>query len=298
MMFIALLAALLVIQYWDSARLLHRDQWFDVVLAKLLGLSLPPALVLALLVLAPALLLFWLLMPLQELWFGLPGLVLTILVLLYSFGRGNYQETVSEYRRHCQSGDFEAAYLLAGERFPRQHGDVDPEDALQLHRWMRKRLLYMGFERWFAVVFYFGLFGAAGALAYRLCQLGVERVEAARNDGGEEENGAGEAEQTDLAARLLHILDWVPTRLLAFSFTLTGDYLGGRERALSAVQDLDSPAEVVLDDVACAALGTRSEPESGSAGETWDLELGQLHSLMSRSAMAWVFLFALLVVFI
>ena len=289
MKFIALIVALLFIQHWGSAQRMHRDEWYDFSLEKLRSLALPAPLQLALAILAPTLLVFWLLNLAGSWGFGLPALALNIAILLYSFGRGNYEEAMSAYRKHCRAGDFEAAYLLAGKLFPRRDGDTGPDDAEESHRWMRKRLLYMGFERWFAVIFYFALFGAAGALAYRLCQLSEAR------SGGEKTPGS----------RTLHVLDWAPARLLAFSFTLTGDYLGGRGKLISALQDFAIPNEEVLAEVACAALGTQSweDSEGGVAGvqaqaEAYNREMQHLHSMMSRSAVAWVFLLALLVVLV
>jgi AmpE protein len=285
MKFIALILALIFIQYWGSAQLLHRDEWFQSLRARLAGSGVSSSIELAIAVLVPALLLFWLLDQTGSWLFGLPGLAISVLVLLYSFGRGDYEEAMSGYRRHCQEGDFEGAFLMTRQLFPCQHCDVEAEDAEHLHRWMKRRLLYMGFERWFAVIFYFALFGAAGALLYRLAQL------------------AGEADENDsLQGQLLHVLDWLPTRLLVFSYTLTGDYMGSREQMMSSLRDIETSSDEVIADSAHAALGLKSTvfTDNGDVeafAQVSDWEMGQLHSLMSRSAVAWVVVISLIVVF-
>ena len=109
MKFIALIIALVFLQYRGSAAPMHRDGWYHALVGWLdgLGLARAPALVLA--VLAPALLLAAMMHALGGELLGLPGLLISILVLLYSFGRGNYDELVEKYREYCRAGDFEAA---------------------------------------------------------------------------------------------------------------------------------------------------------------------------------------------
>jgi AmpE protein len=286
--FIALILALLFIQYWGSAQMLHRDEWFESFRSWLSGLNLPKSAGIAFAVLAPTLFLYWSLYEVSGWVFGLPVLAINVLVLLYSFGRGDYEAAMSGYRQHCRDGDFEAAFLVTRELFPCQPCDADAEDAEHLHRWMKKRLLYMGFERWFAVIFYFALLGAPGALAYRLAQIIGTTPE---SDDAE-----------DARNHLVHWLDWLPSRLLVFAFSLTGDYMGSREQTMAAVQELESAADEVIADAAHAALGFKSTvfTDNGDAeayAQVSEWEMGQLHSLMSRSAVAWVAVISLFVVF-
>ncbi len=288
MKFIALILALVFIQYWGSARLLHRDEWFQGMRESLREAGLPGSFELAIALLGPSLLLFWFLDQTGSWLFGLLALAVNVLVLLYSFGRGDYEAAMAGYRRHCQEGDFEAAFLMIQELFPCQQCDADAEDAEHLHRWMKQRLLYMGFERWFAVIFYFALFGAAGALLYRLAQLAGEVAEGEESDS--------------VQTQWLHVLDWLPTRLLVFAYTLTGDYVGSREQMMSSLQDIETPSDEVIADAAHAALGLKStvftdNGDSEAFAQVSEWEMGQLHSLMSRSAVAWVVVISLIVLF-
>ncbi len=285
MTFLALIIALLYIQFVGTAHVLHRDEWFESwheVLANA-GLRAWPLLLFQ--VFVPALLLFWLFDSLGG-WLGsLLYLGGSVVILLYSFGRGDYEKAMSAYREDCRNGDFEAAFIKTRELFPCDDCDADPDNAEQLHRWMKQRLLYMGFERWFAVIFYFALFGAAGALAYRLVHLS----EIAEDKDPHQQ-------------QLIHILDWLPSRLLMFAYALTGDYMGSREQIMSALQDLEVRSDEAINDAAHAALGFKptvfaGNGDSEALAQVSEWEMGQLHSLMSRSAASWVVVLALWVVF-
>ena len=151
---------------------------------------------------------------------------------------------------------------------------------------MKQHLAYMAFERWFAVIFYFVLFGAGGALAYRLLHLSVELRD--------------EAKWAHVQRKVLHIVDWLPARMLVFSFALTGDYMGSREQVTSSIQNLDTSAAETISDAAHAALGLKSTVFSDNGdveafAQVSDWEVGQLQSLLSRSAVAWILVVSLLI---
>ncbi len=289
MKFIALLIVLALMQYWGSSRHLHRDRWYQSLLAQMAAWRLPVELRLIFATVAPAALLAWLLF-LSENWlFGLVGLALNVLLLLYCLGRRDYEGLVNHYREQCREGDFEAAFLLAREEFPPEPGEEAPEDAEHLHRWMKRCLVYMAFERWFAVIFYFVLFGAPGALVYRLLHLSLELGD--------------ELEIRRLQRRVLHVVDWLPARFLMLAFALTGDYMGSREQLTSSVQNLRVPAAETISDAAHAALGLKSTVFSDNGdveafSQVSDWEIGQLQGLLARSAVAWVLVISLLVVLV
>ncbi len=288
MTFLALIIALLVVQYLGSAQFLHRDDLLGAYFDKLRSANLPPGGELGLALLLFPLLLCWILSATEAWIYGVPVLALTVVVLLYSFGRGDFQSAASSYRNYCCSGDFEAAYLEARQQFPTRDIEATAENPERLHRWMKQRLVYMRFEHWFAVIFYFALFGAAAALIYRISQLFGDRLEA--------------GELKTLQEKVQYLLDWLPARLLIFTFTLTGDYVGSREQMKSSLLDTDSPSDQVISDAAHAALAFKStvfagngDPEAFTQISEW--EVGQLQSLLNRSAVAWVVVISLLVVF-
>lgn len=73
----------------------------------------------------------------------------------------------------------------------------------------------------FGVMAWFVVLGPAGAIGYRLAALLNDRWGAAR---GEEAGAFGL-----FAARAYEVIDWVPVRLTAFSFSMVGDFMGAVE---------------------------------------------------------------------
>ena len=290
MTFLALIIALILLQYWGSASPVHSDDWFYELVRKLSGSGLSVTLQITLAVLLPALLVLWVQTLVAGMLFGAISLVLMVFVLLYGFGRGDFEALVGQYRDYCKRGDFEAAYLFAREEIPGGAGEECPSGPEQLHRWMKERICYMGFERWFGVIFYFAILGPAGAVAYRLLHLYGERGE--------------DAAPAATVSRVRFLVDWVPARLLIFAFALTGDWVGSREQVMTSLQDTTTATPAVIADAAHAALGLKATVFSGSNGDTeafaevGDWEINQLQSLLRRSAVAWVVVLSLLVLFI
>ena len=287
MIFLALIIALALLQYWGSASPIHRDQWFRDCHRLVNGFGLAAAWQLLLLVLLPFLLLLWL-MSLFEGWlFGLVELVLLVLVLLYSFGRRDFEALVGRYREVLQQGDMQAAFIFSSQQLAEETGEECPSGAEQMHRWSKQRFCYLGFERWFAVIFYFALLGAPGALAYRLLHLCL--------------NSSADASQQALVVRLLYYLDWIPSRLLIFAFALTGDWVGSREQVMASLRDTSTGTAEVLSDGAHAALGLKAtvfsddNGDSGAFAEISAWEIGEMQGLLSRSAVAWVVVLSVLV---
>ena len=98
MKFIALLIVLALIQYWGSSRFLHKDQWYESLLDGLADFRMPAELSLFIARLGPAALLAWLLSLAENWLFGLFGLALNVLLLLYCFGRRDYAGLLKHYR--------------------------------------------------------------------------------------------------------------------------------------------------------------------------------------------------------
>lgn len=287
MTFLALIISLALLQYWGSAGPVHLDDWFQEVIKKLAPSGLSPSLQLAAAVLLPALLVVWVQSLVSGWLFGAFSLVLMVLILLYSFGRGDFEAMVKQYREYCQRGDFEAAYLFAREEMSAKDGDECPSNTEQLHRWVKERIAYLGFERWFGVIFFFALLGPAGALAYRLLHLYDEQNE--------------DPDQTAMLAQVLYMVDWLPARLLVFAFAVTGDWVGSREQVMASLQDTNTANATVIADAAHAALGLKAtvfsddNGDTGAFAEVGDWEIGQLQSLLRRSAVSWVVVLSLLV---
>jgi AmpE protein len=287
--FIVLIISLALIQYWGNARPLHSDGWFRDWVQRLSGSGLGSGLVMAMAILLPVVLLYWLLGFTSGFAYGAVNIAAGIVLLLYSFGREDFDDVIDRYREFCRAGNFEAAYQYAINEMPFHRAGECPGEPEQLHRWMKQTFCYQGFQRWFAVVFYFALLGVPAAVGYRLLQLYVQDLE----DDADRE----------LARRVLHVVDWLPSRLLIFAFAVAGDWVGSREQLSASLSDFDTPADESLAAAAHAALGLKAtvfvdNEDAEAFAQVSEWEVDQVRSLLSRSAIAWVVAISLLVVFL
>ncbi len=277
MTFLALILALALRQLWGVEPWLHRDRWWYDYRERVAALGLLDAVQLLLLVLLPTLLLGALLMLLAPVLFGLPWILLAALVLLFSFGRGDFHARLVQYRAHCERGNPETAWLflcgaLGADDLARAASEGEADDAW--HR-LQARLLYDGYQRWFAVVLVFVTLGPAWAFAYRLLQL--------------------EAQQAPecAAARLLFVVDWVPARLLALTFALAGDFIHSRDVLFAALLNtVRAPAELLGDVGTAAVHGAGADADVQTAAD----DMQALGDLLTRSAVIWVVVIALVAI--
>lgn len=139
---------------------------------------------------------YWLLLP------------YSVCIVLYSFGRGEFTETVGEYVKASYVEDWACAVEKA-EALGLSCDSILSEDWSTLHRRVFSQAAYSGFERSFAVVFWFLLFGPLFALFYRLLYL---YLKSRPNDA--------------VAEHILWAVEWPAVRLLGLTFALTGNFVG------------------------------------------------------------------------
>lgn len=105
-----------------------------------------------------------------------------------------------------------------------------------------KQLISINFSHYCAVMFWFVFTGGAGAVAY--CSI---REYAARNQCSDTNSANGKVN------KILHILNWLPARLMSFGLLVVGNYSKGLKVWLSYSGDFKTPASKVIEDVASAA---------------------------------------------
>jgi AmpE protein len=239
MMFLALVLALALQQVLSPGNALQSRRWLlagDDFLARYVTAATPRLIVLllALLLVAEAVI-----AELADWSFGLPELLASAAMLLWSLGSEDYHTALERLAARSE------------ERSQRAGQGPPPDDAgdVVASLWMpvaqrpadgatgsRQRLLYAGFARWFPPLFYFVVLGPLGALAYR----GLAVLTA--------------HEPCDTRLRLLWLLDWIPARLLVLTFALAGDFLA----VAGSLRDSDglrAPTPELLDTGATAACG-------------------------------------------
>lgn len=269
-LFIVILA-ISFLQVWGAENPLHKDQWFKnwVVFVKshestpkssmwqlLIVLGGPLVAVVALGILVYNIS-FWLLLPLG------------VVVLLYSFGRGEFNDLVHEYTLACRQDDWQEAIARA-EHLGVAVEDVEEGDWSTLHQHFLDEASYRGFERMFAVLFWFLVLGPVGALMYRLTRLYLEE------DG----------QNHELTARLLWIIEWPAVRVLGLSFAFTGNFVGCYRRWQECVFCLRRNTKAVLGLSVLGALSVDDELEQTC--EVTTKELGLLVRLYTRTLWFWL----------
>jgi len=272
--FLALIIAVLADAYLDLGAKVRRDGWYSNWAAVLEGLGLTGGAAIACAVLLPLVVVGLVLQILESLLFGLPWIAAAAVLLLYSFGRLDSDGLQEQYRAHLRRGDFQGAWLELQQALP-ELGEIAPElDEREVHQVVQRVLLYQAYQRWFPVLFYFLVFGPLGALGYRLCQFAV----AGRQD-----------------ALVITVLDWVPARLLAATFTLTGNFTASVDELWDALRAAGMPPAEVLWTVAEAAVEAPSAGDDFSGVEAARENETQA-ALVRRAAVSWVVVVAVLVI--
>lgn len=272
---LAVLAVFILLQLWGSGSRLHRDAWFRrgyAVLAwvpagwpRTAMVILPPVFLVALCAgIASAL-------PTD-----LPRFALDVLVLLYTMGRGDFNADLRAYLRNWRMGDFDAAAETARCFTGDLPGEL-PDSPRELHNSVRTAVFYRGFERWFAVVFWYLFAGPAVALMYRLIFLLARQPEATHPD-------------RQLCSSALYYLEWLPLRILGPAFCVVGNFQRCA-RVISASVTSSRPTEELLDAWGRAALSSgmgvrKSADFVVAAGD----ELRDAGLLLLRSALLWLLL--------
>ncbi|AHK79045.1 regulatory protein AmpE [Ectothiorhodospira haloalkaliphila] len=164
---------------------------------------------------------------------GIVGLLLGLIVLLFCLGPRDLNRQVDSYLEagamKDEDREMKHARELLGE-------DNVPGDAAERSSAVLQKALSESNPRLFAVLFWFVILGPLGAVLYRLSHLlqapaTEEKPAAAAAEGeqGKEGEDKPQAEPTEdgfrqAAVRLVALLDWIPARLVALGYALTGTF--------------------------------------------------------------------------
>lgn len=267
MYLIVILLALAGLQFWGAGNPLHRDTvfhaWLSLVdrvqpfaaqswLRLLIVLLVPVAVVAVVAAVLP----------------GILWLVLATAVLLYALGRGEFAPETTAYTLACNDGAWEVA-LIKAQKQGAEIQDLVTGNWPGLHQRMLEATAYQGFERLFAVLFWFLFFGPAGALLYRLSFL------------------YRQADPADTRARhWLWVLEWMPVRLLGVSFAVTGNFVGCINHWKRHLVSTASSSAAVLRETVLGALSV--DDELMHSCDCTQREIAALKRLYTRTLWLWV----------
>lgn len=291
MTFVTLLVCLVINHYWLRERRLPVEDWFDgwyrwlerrVTRGGARWLPRPAVFVIVLVVL-PLLPLALVVAFTADVLFGLPALLVHILVLLHALPAQNMEELTDGYLLRWRQGNYEAAYRFIDQQAPEALEKV-PADYSCLSQQFFDYLLLNSFVRVFSMIFWYAVLGPVGVAAYWL----LSRVREESSDLG----------ASSVAHRLTGLVEWIPARITVLGFTLAGDFVAGfgklRERLLHEPSDLAN--RTLLKNAALASMASPGRP--GSQPEfafraAW--ELTALRDLLIRTQVVWIIILALLI---
>lgn len=303
MKFIIIVIGILLLQRMGSLSQLQRDGWYrqwTVCIQKQKWLGSIPYIKLLISLLVPLFVLVGALLLLDNHWLGVPVFVLSFLVFLYSLGRGNLEEDIEGYREDLKRDDLQAAYHDAAEFNVTKEVGVS-ENWSELHDEVVGALSYRYFERYFAVIFWFVLAGAPGALLYRLLVLHLEIAANGRYEDDSQRVQHG-----------LHLMEWLPVRLMGLSLAFVGNFTACLESLRASllsgsIGTLSAIRSYVLAALASGSIKTISEEQTEEKVEEQieetlsikneaETEVTEIRALFSRALMLALCLVALLII--
>lgn len=267
MLLISLIIAVLVKQMWGDRNPLHKDAWLDslsLALEQQLARLMP---VTNTLVFLTILILSTITVQLIALatHAGLLYIAFGVLLLLYCFGRGPFNESITVFIVAEARGDYDEASAAAQQL----GADLPTENNwTTLNLAFIRAVSYRGFERFFAVVFWFVLIGPIGAWIYRFTHLWQQK----HNNPSIEQ--------------WLFWLEWPAARVLALSYAITGNFSACLNEGKARLLSMNDNAK---DTLLPAILGALSVDENmPQTREVTRRELEAIARLLSRTLWFWL----------
>ncbi|MCK4834007.1 MAG: regulatory signaling modulator protein AmpE [Gammaproteobacteria bacterium] len=272
----ALISIILGLLLDRTFRHLHdlRDMtWFEFyaqAIQRVTGKRVPPLQFIVILAL-PVLLLLGVQILLQDLLFNLPAFIFGIIVFIYCLGPACLSTDIEAYIHARTLGDDDEALHYAGTITDTAASTSPDQQTSDVTR----AILYVANERIFATIFWFVIFGPFGCMLYRLISELSKQIE-----------------YDDLAefSMFIHaIMAWVPARMLAAGYALTGNfdcaYHAYKDRAYTS--DLSQGNNEVLVSTGLGAM-RNLEMKSELAG------VYAAQALVMRSVIVWIGMLAVM----
>ncbi|HWV15833.1 MAG TPA: regulatory signaling modulator protein AmpE [Cellvibrio sp.] len=264
MIFLSLIAVLAIVYFTDIPAMVQRDGWFIGLINRLRALpaiSSAPLLAMILALAIPLALLVLLMLLVIYQGFYLYLFFIYVPVLLYSLGRGNFVADVNTYLAIASRGDSVAAAKLVDElagRVAIEHDSRETSSWQSLHTQALKVFSYRGFEKTFAVLFWFVIAGPLGALLYRLSVIYREQTIA---------NSA----EAQLAEKWLWLIELPAVRLMGLTWAFVGNFDSCPWR--DSLLDTESSSITILNNSLRGALSAPTDAYRVATAEVVDAEL-------------------------
>ncbi len=182
--------------------------------------------------------------------YGLSGIVLGVFILVYSMRYRSLEKVIDDLSTPVNS---DVDQFVERERIAMRELLGQSEPAIQYrYSVLTEAVLVQANERLFAVIFWFLIFGPAGALAYRFSWFLAEHpIDPGAIEPGDDDMDAA-------SYRLFGILSWVPARICAAGYALAGGFEDAlsewSEQSVSEQYDFCQSNQQVLGKTGMAAL--------------------------------------------
>lgn len=251
MIFLSLIAVLGIL-YWsnNAASVLQRDGWFIWLLNRMRALPAASSFPLLPMILAFILPMLVMIVAIWAIVYFLSANFLFFLyipVLLYSLGRGDFLAEVNQYIALVNRGDSVAARKWIDDLCGHADNELASsaaDDWKSLHAQALKVIGYRGFERAFAVLFWFVIAGAVGALLYRLSAIYREQTAPNTNEAA-------------LADRWLWLIEFPAVRLMGLTWAFVGNFDSCPLR--DSLLDSENSSMTILNNSLRGALGAPTD---------------------------------------
>jgi len=236
------------------------------------------------------------LLALEGVAFGAPLMILHGLVVLVALDRKQPGKLATEFISTWQDGGMSAAKTYLEEEFESPELDAVDDDQ-SLADFFSQQLIHRCFERMFVMFFWYML---AGPLAVVFSYVSYQL-----------KDSHGEDQDTSLVKTVdvfVRVLEWVPVRLLALTFSLAGNFVLCFERVKQSFWDFSlesNNAERLYEYSKCALSGIAADmaeevasgPAEHSAISDDIFRIRALQALLERSQAIWLAVLGLITIF-
>lgn len=200
--------------------------------------------VLILIILLPVFIIYLLV---QEFTGGLAELIISTAILMVCVGCPNVRATYKCFLQAAQRDDMQACNMYEQQLSDKQDGAS-----------FGQNLVWQNYRHYTAIILWFAIFGAAGAIGYVL----IRDIEYTLRS---EDQTTGNNAVAKQAKFVLGIVDWLPVRITAFGFLLIGHFSRAFPTWLGYLPDPTVAAKTLLLDVSKKA--EEIEPDESNCTE-------------------------------
>jgi len=227
--------------------------------------------------------------------FGLVTMVVHILVLLVAFDRTQPGQLAKDFLEKWKNSNMASSLEFLQKEF-KASSLPGEDDRYAIGKYFSKQLSYRSFEKMFVMFFWYMCTGALGILlSYITYQLRDSHPEQPQQ------------RQVDLISFLIQLLEWVPLRLLALTFSLAGNFVQCFENVRAPFWEFNKEtnnADLLYGYAGCAisgmVLNTLTDDDKGQeAGGVPDRESAEIQAilgLLERSQAIWLSVLALITI--